>query len=91
MPLTRKTAFAPWGGGARICLGINIAKIELRLASALFFRSNKGARVSPSMTAESMEFENYFLMAPVSHKCMIKLTLKNVEIVSLYVRILLLR
>ncbi|KAF2238297.1 cytochrome P450 [Viridothelium virens] len=68
-----RIAFSPWGGGARICLGIHIAKMELRLATVLFFRRNKGAKVSPSTTPESMEFQNYFLIAPISHRCMIQL------------------
>ncbi|KAI9657916.1 MAG: hypothetical protein M1821_002573 [Bathelium mastoideum] len=68
-----KIAFSPWGGGARICLGMHIAKMELRLAAALFFRRIKGAGVAPSTTPETMEFQNYFLITPISHKCMIQL------------------
>lgn len=73
LPEDAKIAFSPWGGGTRICLGLNIAKMELRLGAALFFRRNKAAEVAPSTTPESMEFENYFLISPISHKCMIQL------------------
>jgi hypothetical protein len=41
----------------------------MRLAVAEFFKNVKDARPAPSTTDESMEFENYFLIQPKSHKC----------------------
>lgn len=64
-----KMAFSPFGAGSRICLGINLAWMELRLAAAEFFRECKGARVGPATTDESMRMQNYFLVAPAGHKC----------------------
>ncbi|KAL3462838.1 cytochrome P450 [Aspergillus heterothallicus] len=64
-----QAAFSPFGAGARICLGIHLAYMELRLAAAEFFRECRGVRLAPSATWESMEPENYFLIAPRGHKC----------------------
>ena len=64
-----KKAFHPLGAGSRICLGIHLAHMELRLASAEFFRQCKGARLAAETTEASMEMENFFLITPRSHKC----------------------
>lgn len=75
IPDTTKAAYSPFGTGPRICLGIHLARMELRLAAALFFRECKGAELAPSTTPESMALENYFLIAPVSHRC--EITMKG--------------
>lgn len=43
--------------------------MELRYAVAFMFREMKGVKLAPSTTPESMEFENFFLIAPKAHKC----------------------
>lgn len=48
---------------------MHLAYMELRLASAEFFRQCKGAKLGPGTTEASMELENYFLVAPRGHKC----------------------
>lgn len=63
----------PWGGDPRACLGLHLAWMEMRIAVAVFFRENRGVRVSPSTTPGDMEIENYFLSRPRSHRCMIRL------------------
>ncbi|KAL4939190.1 hypothetical protein BDV06DRAFT_225271 [Aspergillus oleicola] len=62
-------AFSPFGAGARICLGIHLAEMELRLAVAEFFRECRGARLASDMSWGTMRPENYFLIAPVEHRC----------------------
>lgn len=42
--------------------------MELRLATAEFFRKCKGAQLAASVTDESMELEDYFLVNPKAHR-----------------------
>ncbi len=64
-----KAAFHPFGAGSRICIGLHLAYMELRLATAIFLRECKGARLAPSVTPESMEVENIFLISPKAKEC----------------------
>ncbi|KAF2013278.1 cytochrome P450 [Aaosphaeria arxii CBS 175.79] len=68
-----KTAFHPFGAGSRSCIGIHLARMELRYAVAFFFRECAGIKLCESVTPESMEFENFFLIAPRAHRCEITL------------------
>lgn len=68
-----KIAFHPFGAGARSCIGIHLARMELRYAVAFFFRKCKGIKLAKSTTPDSMEFENFFLIAPKAHRCEITL------------------
>jgi len=61
------------GAGSRVCLGIHLAYMELRLSAAEFFRECRGARLCESVTEKSMEMENFFLISPRGHRCDIKL------------------
>ncbi|KAL6702363.1 hypothetical protein ACN47E_003301 [Coniothyrium glycines] len=64
--------YIPFGGGPRICIGIHLAYMELRLTIAAFFRRFNGASIDPQTTDESMHMENYTLIAPKAERCMIR-------------------
>ncbi|KAK3700186.1 hypothetical protein LTR37_016065 [Vermiconidia calcicola] len=66
-----KTAFSPFGAGSRVCIGMHLAYMELRLATAIFFKECRGAKLAPSTTPKSMEIENTFLIAPKAGQCRI--------------------
>ncbi|KAI1637841.1 cytochrome P450 [Biscogniauxia mediterranea] len=70
-----KDSFMPFGGGSRICIGLHLARIELRLATARFFRAFPNAKVSTSdgMSDADMVPEEYFLFVPRGHRCLIDL------------------
>ncbi|CAK1361654.1 putative sterigmatocystin biosynthesis P450 monooxygenase STCB [Cercospora beticola] len=54
-------AFSPFGHGSRQCLGLYLGRMEMRLATAMFFRDCAGAKLAASATAESMEVYDSFI------------------------------
>ncbi|KAJ3553602.1 hypothetical protein NPX13_g10852 [Xylaria arbuscula] len=70
-----KDAFMPFGGGSRICIGLHLAKIELRLGAARFFKTFPNATMSSleGMTDEDMDPKLYFLINPRGHRCLMEL------------------
>ncbi|KAF2681823.1 cytochrome P450 [Lentithecium fluviatile CBS 122367] len=64
-----KSAFHPFGVGARSCVGVHLARMEMRYAVAFFFRECSGMRLAQRTTPETMQFENFFLIAPKAHAC----------------------
>ncbi|KAF2463266.1 cytochrome protein [Lindgomyces ingoldianus] len=69
-----KEAFMPFGCGARICIGLHLAQMELRNATALFFRAFPNAKVShlEGMSDKDMEPTIYFLHVPKGERCLIQ-------------------
>lgn len=67
-------AFMPFGGGSRTCIGMHLARTELRLATARFFLTFPKATVSTmeGMDEEDMEQIAYFLMSPKGKRCLVK-------------------
>lgn len=59
---------------AAVCIGMHLARIELRLATALFFREFPSARPSQKegMSENDMVMKTFFLMAPQGHRCLIE-------------------
>ncbi|KAK1990522.1 cytochrome P450 [Colletotrichum falcatum] len=70
-----KDCTMPFGGGARTCLGRHLARIELRLITARFFKAFPNATVSnlEGMCDKDMEPALHFLMVPSGHRCLINL------------------
>ncbi|KAH9232377.1 hypothetical protein K456DRAFT_1750789 [Colletotrichum gloeosporioides 23] len=66
-----KAVVSPFGSGSRICIGIRVAYMEIRLAAAGFFRECREAVLSEETTPESMSFMNYFATSPKSGQCML--------------------
>lgn len=64
-----KAVYSPFGAGSRTCLGVHLAYMELRYGAAEFFRRCPNASLASDTTDASMELENYFLVAPVTHRC----------------------
>lgn len=69
----QKGALSPFGAGSRICIGMHLAWMELRLGTALFFRECRGIQLASDMTDDMMELENHFLVAPKAHRCSVRL------------------
>ncbi|KAF1958305.1 cytochrome protein [Byssothecium circinans] len=69
-----KDAFMPWGGGSRVCLGLHLASMEIRLATAKFFLKYPDATVSAAEGFSDADMEQivYFLMFPKGKRCMIQ-------------------
>jgi cytochrome P450 len=53
---------------------MHLARMELRLGSALFFREFPNAQRSnkEEMTEKDMEMQSFLLMAPKGHRCLIE-------------------
>ncbi|KAM7216531.1 Cytochrome P450 [Rhypophila decipiens] len=66
-----KDASLAWGGGSRICIGMHLAKTEIRLTTALFFRTFPKATVSTAegMSDKDMEIHDHFLLALKGGRC----------------------
>lgn len=69
-----KHAMMVWGGGARVCLGVHLARAELRLGTACFFRAFPAARMSSveGMSEKDMEPEMIAFTEPKGHRCLIE-------------------
>ncbi|KAI1186676.1 cytochrome P450 [Nemania serpens] len=70
-----KDAFMPFGGGSRVCIGLHLAKTELRLGLARFFKAFPSAKVSTleGMSDLDMVPNMYFLVTPRGHRCLVDL------------------
>ncbi|KAF4549872.1 Cytochrome P450-like protein 63 [Elsinoe fawcettii] len=67
-----RESFIPFGSGPRICIGIHLAYMELRMTTAAFFRAFTDAELHPDMTDHDMDIESYTLIVPKGRKCLVK-------------------
>lgn len=69
-----KDAFIAFGIGPRGCIGIHLARMELRLAAAMFFKRFPNARISTQdgMSDADMEETVSFLLMPKGHRCLVE-------------------
>ncbi|KAF9873073.1 cytochrome P450 [Colletotrichum karsti] len=70
----QKSTFNPFGAGTRVCIGLHLAKMEIRMAAALLFRKCAGLRLSSTMTDDIMSLENFFIIQPIGHRCDVTLS-----------------
>ncbi|KAH9905812.1 cytochrome P450 [Xylariomycetidae sp. FL2044] len=65
--------FLAFGGGSRVCIGMHLANIEMRLGIAHFFRTFPRATVSQleGMCDADMKQALYFIAYPSHHRCLI--------------------
>ncbi|KAI0198135.1 cytochrome P450 [Astrocystis sublimbata] len=70
-----KNAFMAFGGGSRICIGLHLARMELRLGVAQFFKTFPNARMSTKegMSEQDMNPILFFLLTPQGHRCLMDL------------------
>ncbi|KAG7428286.1 2,4-dichlorophenol 6-monooxygenase [Fusarium oxysporum f. sp. raphani] len=76
--LVRPDRFVAWrsfGKPTDFCIGKHLARMELRLATARFFRAFPNACVSSieGMSQDDMELRAYFLLTPKGGRCLIRL------------------
>ncbi|KXH68548.1 cytochrome P450 [Colletotrichum salicis] len=69
----QKSSFCPFGAGARICIGQHLARMELRMGAAVLFNKCPGLKLSSSTTDAMMEMGNFFVVAPIGHRCDVNL------------------
>ncbi|KAF3024104.1 hypothetical protein E8E14_002621 [Neopestalotiopsis sp. 37M] len=69
-----RDSFLAFGGGSRVCLGLHLARMELRLATARFFTTFPNAQVSSreGFNDEEMNPNMFFLLTPNKHRCLIE-------------------
>ena len=70
-------AFMPFGGGTRICIGMHLARHEMRMATAKFFQRFPNAQVLES--EDDMDQLAYFVTAPKAQRCLVDLGVKGME------------
>ncbi|KAK8092844.1 hypothetical protein PG999_014431 [Apiospora kogelbergensis] len=69
-----KDVFLPFGGGSRVCLGLHLARLEIRLAAARFFHRFPDVEMSTleGMSDADMEPQWYFVLTPRAKRCLVQ-------------------
>lgn len=63
-----------FGGGSRICIGLHLAEMEIRVAASKFFREfpNVSRSSKEGMTPGDMDPKLMFLMFPAGGRCLVQ-------------------
>lgn len=70
------SALTPFSLGPRSCIGQNLARVELYLATSKVFR-NYRLSVNSDMTQWDMEMEDRFNVAPKGRRCLLDVEVVN--------------
>ncbi|KAL7932156.1 cytochrome P450 CYP684A2 [Trichoderma chlorosporum] len=67
-------SFVPFSRGPRICMGLHLAQLELRFATARFFLEFPGAKLSAKegFTRKDMHQKMFFVSNPTGKRCLIE-------------------
>ncbi|EED21102.1 cytochrome P450, putative [Talaromyces stipitatus ATCC 10500] len=69
--------FQPFSAGSRMCAAYHLALMEIRIMTAIFFKTFPGARLAPSVTPESMALVDRFNLFPKHDSCEVILSGQN--------------
>lgn len=75
----QKISFCPFGAGTRTCIGLHLARMELRLATALMFKKCPELRLDGTMEDSTMEMQHFFLAGPVGKHCNVTICKWHIE------------
>jgi cytochrome P450 len=71
-----KEAFMPFTKGTRVCLGKNLAMMELKVITTIILRRFH-VSIAAEMTMEDMAMKDHFLLFPQGKKCKLVFTPRN--------------
>ncbi|KAH7233092.1 cytochrome P450 [Fusarium tricinctum] len=70
----QKRAHVPFNIGSRSCIGMHLARMEILVTLATFFRECKGMQLHNDMTDSMMAQEGEFFIVPQGGRCDIKIS-----------------
>ncbi|CAG9981744.1 unnamed protein product [Clonostachys byssicola] len=65
----QKSCFCSFGAGTRVCIGIHLAKMELRLGTAVLLKRCQTLKLADRTTEDSIKMWNFILAGPIARRC----------------------